>query len=302
MRVVGPPADMSTSDTDRFGIPLTAKPVPRRQWGRWITAVVALAGMAWVVTVFATSQIDWSDIPGYVFSDALFEGLWGTISLTISVMMLAIVLGTLIAVARQSNNPILAGLAGFYIWLFRGIPALVQLLLWFNLALIIPELSLGPLYSGSTNEVMTPFLAALLGLGLSESAYMAEIVRGGILSVPPGQVEAARSIGMTPGKTMRRIILPQAITVIIPPTGNQFVGMLKYTSLAFAVSYTDLLSQASKIYTSNFAVMEVLLSATVWYLVLCTVASFFQRRIERHFATGKKRVAATERIPKEGPA
>ncbi len=279
----------SGPDTDRFGIVLDAKPVPRRHWGRWVTAILALAFFAWIILILAGSQIRWEQIPAYVFSSSILDGLVGTIQLTVAVMLLAIVLGVLVAVARQSGNPVLAALAGFYVWIFRGVPTLVQLLLWFNLALIIPEIHLGPLFSGSTNTLMTPFFAALLGLGLSESAYMAEIVRGGMLSVPPGQVEAARSIGMTPGMTMRRIILPQALPVIVPPTGNEFIGMLKYTSLAFAVSYMDLLSQAQKIYTSNFAVIEVLLSATVWYLVLVSVSMFLQRQLERSLARGRRR-------------
>lgn len=283
--------------TDRFGIVLDAKAIPRRQWGRWITALLALAFFIWVVYVLAGSQIKWSEIPAYVISPAILGGLLGTIQLTVAVMILAIVLGVLIAVARQSKNPILAALASFYIWIFRGVPTLVQLLLWFNLALIIPHINLGPVFSGSTNDLMTPFFAALLGLGLSESAYMAEIVRGGMLSVPPGQVEAARAVGMTPGLTMRRIILPQALPVIVPPTGNEFIGMLKYTSLAFAVSYMDLLSQAQKIYTSNFAVIEVLLSATVWYLVLVSVSMLVQRQIEKRLARGRrhKRVELTRK-------
>lgn len=275
----------ATDGLDRFGIRMDAKPVPQRHVLRWASAVLAVAILAGVAHVFAQSAIKWGDIPEYVWSDSMRSGLVGTVRLTLAVMALAIGLGTLLAVAQQSGNWVLRYLAGTYVWAFRGVPALVQLLLWFNLAVVIPELNLGPIYTGPMNELMTPFMAALLGLGLSEAAYMAEIVRSGILSVPEGQIEAAKSMGMSSGMTTRRVILPQAIRVVVPPTGNQFIGMLKYTSLAFAVAYSDLLSEASKIYNSNFQVIEVLLSATVWYLVLCTASSLIQSQIERRLAS-----------------
>lgn len=254
----------------------------KRVW-QWLSAGSVLFMLFALGRAVARSEIVWNDIPGYVTSGTLLTGLVGTITLTFSCMLLAVCLGTIVAVFRQSGNPILVGISVFYIWGFRAVPALVQLILWFNIALVFPRLSLGP-FSGSTNDIMTPYVAALLGLGLCEAAYMAEIVRSGILSVPRGQVEAARSVGMSGWMTMRRVVLPQAVRVVIPPTGNQFIGMLKFTSLAFAVSYQDLLSSATRIYTANFAVIEVLLSATIWYLVLCTLAQMVQAVIERHFA------------------
>jgi len=285
MRMVAT-TDSLGAEADRHGIPLDARPKGRRHVGRWIAGVLVVALVAVIGVVFARSEIKWSEVPHYVVSSDLLNGVVGTLKLTLATMVLGIVLGTLIAVARQSANPLLRTVGTAYVWLFRGVPALVQLLLWFNIALVLPRIDLGPVYSGQTNQLMTPFVAALLGLGLSEAAYMAEIVRSGILSVPHGQVEAAKSMGMNNAMTMRRVVLPQAIPVIIPPTGNEFINMLKYTSLAFAVSYSDLLSQAQRIYTSNFEVMEVLLSATVWYLVLCTVCSLIQARIEKYFAAG----------------
>jgi polar amino acid transport system permease protein len=287
---------------DEHGIPLSARPIPVRHWGRWAAAFCSLLVLVWIVATFAASSIRWSEVPGYVISDAILTGLVGTLKLTFAVMFLAIVLGTLIAVARESGNPILSTYARGFVWIFRGVPTLVQLLLWFNIALVLPYVNFGPLYSGSTNDLMSPFLAALLGLGISESAYMAEIIRGGILSVPPGQIEAARSIGMTRRLTMRRVILPQAVPVIIPPTGNEFIGMLKYTSLAFAVSYSDLLSQANKIYTSNFHVIEVLLAATAWYLILCTVCTVIQARIEKALSQGVSSFRAIAALCRKGSA
>jgi polar amino acid transport system permease protein len=287
------------SSVDRHGIALATRPIARRHPLRWLLAGIALALIGWIVSLFANSSIMWERIPEFFWSPALRSGLVGTVSLTLWVMIVAIFLGVLLAVASQSGNWVLRWVAAAYVWFFRGVPALVQLLIWFNLAVVIPTLNLGPIFQGSTNELMTPFVAALLGLGLAESAYMAEIIRGGILSIPHGQIEAAKSIGMTSTMTMRRIILPQMIRVVVPPTGNQFIGMLKYTSLAFAVSYRDLLSEASRIYNSNFQVMEVLFAATAWYLILTTLFSVIQGRIERALALPSGSTAGTHQVTTE---
>jgi polar amino acid transport system permease protein len=165
----------------------------------------------------------------------------------------------------------------------------VQLLMWFNLALIFHTINLMPLYKNDTTAVMTPFVAALLGLGLNEGAYMAEIVRAGIQSVDEGQSEASHALGMPAGKTMRRIVLPQAMRVIVPPTGNEFINLLKTSSLVSAVQYTELLRAATNIGSTSFAVMEMLLVASVWYLVLTSVFSVGQFYVERYYARGSLR-------------
>lgn len=288
-------AGQSSLALDRDGIALDAKPRQRIHIFRWLASLAMLVVLILVIQLFAASSIEWAAIPRYFISEGMLSGLVGTIKLTISVMLLGIALGTLIAVAQQSKNLLLRSIAVAYIWFFRGVPALVQLLLWFNLAIVLPRFEIPFLISASTNDLITPFTAALLGLGLCEAAYMAEIIRSGILAVPKGQIEAAKTIGMTTALAMRRIVLPQAIRVAVPPTGNQFIGMLKYTSLAYAVSYTDLLSEASKIYTSNFLVVEVLLSATLWYLILCSISSFLQSRIERRL--GQPSAAAVKPAP-----
>jgi polar amino acid transport system permease protein len=194
---------------------------------------------------------------------------------------------------RRARNPVSSGLAWFYVWLFRGTPVTVQLLFWFNgvpavfetLSIKLPFVE-GYLYREPMVEFMTPFMAAFLGLALNEGAYMTEIVRGAILSVDPGQVRAAQALGMTQTLTMRRIVLPQAVRVIIPATGNEFISMLKTSSLAILVTYGELLTRARGIYATNLLVIELLIVVSIWYIVLTSVASVGQYYLERRFARG----------------
>lgn len=257
---------------------------PVRHVGRWIAALFVLGVVAYVVTAFAGADIDYAVIPRYLTSSLIIEGLRGTILLTAAAMTLGLAVGVVVAVMRQSENPVLRWTAATYVWFFRGVPVLVQLLIWFNLALVIETVHVPLVYEGSTNQLMTTFVAALLGLGLAEGAVMAEIVRGGMLSVESGQVAAARALGMTPMQTMRRVILPQAMRVIVPPTGNEVISMLKYSSLAFVVSYKELLSAANQVYVANLQVIELLFVVTVWYLVLTTLLSIGQHLLERRLA------------------
>lgn len=207
--------------------------------------------------------------------------------------LIGIVLGVAVAMARMTKNPALRAPASFYVWLFRGTPVLVQLFFWFNgvpsvfktLTIAIPFTDV-TLYSTPMVSFMTPFMAALLGLGLNEGAYMAEIVRAGILSVDKGQSEAASALGMTRTVAMRRVILPQAMRVIIPPTGNEFVSMLKTSSLATVVTYPELMRRAADIYTTNLEVLPLLIVVSIWYLVLTSVASVGQHYLEKQFARG----------------
>jgi polar amino acid transport system permease protein len=187
-----------------------------------------------------------------------------------------------VALLRISRNPVASAFAGAYTWLFRGLPVLLQILLWYNLALIFPTLTLG-FAEVETNAVMTTFVAAFLGLALNESAYMAEIVRAGLKSVDKGQIEAAQSIGQTPAQRLRRVVLPQAMRVIIPPTGNDFINMLKGTAMASVIGYVELIRAASNISSFNLQVMETLIAAAVWYMVVVSVASVGQHYLERGF-------------------
>jgi len=190
------------------------------------------------------------------------------------------------AVMRMSQNPVTNAVAGLYIWFFRGTPVLLQLLLWFNLALVFPTVNL-VFWHGDMVDIMTPFLAALLGLGINEGAYMTEIVRGGILSVDRGQTEAALTIGMSHTGTMGRVVLPQAMRVITPTMGNEFIGLLKNSSLAAVIAYAELLRAAQKIYFVNYKVMELLIVAAAWYLIVVSIFTIGQMYLERYFGRGQ---------------
>jgi len=269
------------------GAPARApKAVPVRHYGQWVAAAVCFVLLALLVRAVATNDaIQWDAIRSRIFFAAILDGLVTTIWLTVASMVLGVLGGVLVAVMRLSDNLLLRTLSGGFLWLFRGTPVLVQILLWFNLALFFPQLGLGS-FSVSTNDVITPFTAALLALTLNEAAYMSEIVRGGILAVDPGQREAAEALGMTRGLTLRRIVLPQAMRVIIPPTGNELVTLLKTTSLVAVIGAGDLLTQAQQVGATDFTRLEMLIVASVWYLVLTTIASYGQMLLERRFLRG----------------
>ncbi|MFI8102035.1 amino acid ABC transporter permease [Streptomyces sp. NPDC086023] len=272
------------------GTPYEAiKAIPVRHYGRWISAVVVVALLGWLVYAFSQGNIIWDTVWDKLFDPAVLNGLWNTVLISVAAMALGLALGILFAVMRLSKNPVTGAVAWLYIWFFRGTPVYVQLLVWFNLSLIFEYLNLGPIYKNEMVEVMTPFMVALLGLGLNEGAYMAEIVRAGIQSVDEGQTEAAHALGMSQTKTMRRIILPQAMRVIVPPTGNEFINMLKTSSLVSAVQYTELLRASSNIGNTAGAVMEMLFVASIWYLALTSVFSVGQYYLERRFARGSTR-------------
>jgi len=263
---------------------LTAVPV--RHWGQRVSAVVLIGLLGlFVWTVASNNNIHWSIVGDYLFDGGILRGLVTTVELTVLAMVIGIALGVVVAVMRLSTNPVLKWVSFGFVWLFRGTPVLVQLIIWFNLAVIFPHI--GPsFFQADTNVVITSFVAALLGLGLNEAAYMSEIVRAGIISVDPGQTEAAHALGMPRTLMMRRIVLPQAMRIIIPPTGNETITMLKTTSLVAVIAANDLLTRAQAIYSSNYAIIELLLVASFWYLLLTSVASVFQYFLERRFARG----------------
>ncbi|MFE0642580.1 amino acid ABC transporter permease [Streptomyces sp. NPDC058877] len=272
------------------GVPYEAiKAIPVRHYGRWVSAVVVVALLGWLVVAFSQGDVVWDTVWDKVFDSSVISGLWNTIIISVASMALGLVLGVVFAVMRLSKNPVTGAVAWIYIWFFRGTPVYVQLLVWFNLSLIFQYIDLGPIYKNETVDVMTPFMVALLGLGLNEGAYMAEIVRAGIQSVDEGQTEAAHALGMSQTKTMGRIVLPQAMRVIVPPTGNEFINMLKTSSLVSAVQYTELLRASSNIGNTAGAVMEMLFVASIWYLALTSVFSVGQYYLERRFARGSTR-------------
>ncbi|WP_457298293.1 amino acid ABC transporter permease [Phyllobacterium sp. P5_D12] len=255
--------------------------IPARNWGQWVIAIVLIVIVGFLLAMVIMSRhITWSAIPQYLFDETILEGIKLTILFTVLSMLISIVAGGVLAMMRLSPNAIVSGFASLYIWFFRGTPLLVQIIFWFNIQLFIPSIDIGSIHF-DTNSIITAFVAALLALSLNEAAYMAEIMRGGLMAVDSGQQEAAKALGYTPSQAMLRIIFPQALRVIIPPIGNQTISMLKTTSLVSVVAAQDLLTRAQNIYAKNFLIIELLIVASIWYLVMTTVASSLQYVIER---------------------
>ena len=266
------------------------------RWGRWLAGAVALAVFGWLVAAIGGNpHLDWRQVGHYLFDQKILDGALVTIEISVLATALGLALGVLLAVMRLAHNPVLRWLASFYIWFFRGTPLLVQLIFWYNLAFLFPYLVLKIPFTEigmkwDTNQVMTGFTTALLGLGLNLAAYFAETVRAGIQAVDRGQTEAALALGMTPTTRMRVIVLPQALRIIIPPTGNEFISMLKTTSLVYVVAGNDLMTNASQIYKSNNLIMELLIVASAWYMLMTAVATLLQSRLERRFGSDAVRL------------
>ncbi|NNN07848.1 MAG: amino acid ABC transporter permease [Acidimicrobiaceae bacterium] len=292
--------------------------VPVRHVGQWIGAFVVVVAIAMVVrTLFFSyiptglstcvttagkqvcreqmkSRFPWQDVRDWFFSSEILHGVLLTLELTVIAMVIGIVLGVCVAIMRLSSNRLLSGPAWVYTWFFRGTPVYVQLFFWFNVGLLYPRFSLGlpflPIsFLSEPATIISGIYAAILGLGLNEAAYMAEIARAGIISVDEGQVEAATSLGMTKGQTLRLVVLPQAMRVIIPPTGNEVISMLKTTSLAASISVLELFGAAQNIYAGNYKIIGLIITASLWYLLMTTVLSIGQFYVERHFARGALR-------------
>ncbi len=270
---------------------LRAAPVVhQRHPGRWISAVIVVFLACLLVwSVFTNTRFQWDVVGEYLRDVSIGHGLLLTVWLTGVSMLIGIVLGAILAIMRLSHNPVVRGGAFGYVAFFRGTPVLVQLLFWYNFAALYPVLTFGlPGVHLNANHLVTPLAAAILGLGLNEAAYMSEIVRAGIISVDHGQSEASGALGLTRGKTMRRIILPQAMRVIVPPTGNEVIGMLKMTSLVSVLAVPDLLYSAQLIYSRTYQPIPLLLVASIWYIVVTTVLTIGQFYIERYFARGNQ--------------
>ncbi|MEX3845484.1 amino acid ABC transporter permease [Paraburkholderia sp. BR10882] len=263
--------------------------IKRRHYGRYVASMMLIAILAYIAVAFAKGQIEWSYVGKFLTARTILAGLGNTIVMTILAMTLGVVIGVVVAVMRLSDNPVLQTVAQGYVWFFRGTPVILQLLIWFNLALVFPTIGLPGLAEYRTVDVMTPFLAALLGLGINQGAYTSEVVRAGLLSVDVGQYEASKAIGMPRLQALRRIVLPQAMRVIVPPIGNELIGMVKLTSLASVIQFSEILHNAQNIYYANARVIELLIVAAVWYLVVVSVLSLVQSRIERHFSRGNLR-------------
>ncbi|WP_327122014.1 amino acid ABC transporter permease [Streptomyces sp. NBC_01341] len=272
--------------------------VPVRHYGRWLAAVAAVAAVAGLIGSLAkNANLHWDVIGHFLFADLIFDGLATTLWLTIAAMVLGLGLGTVIAVMRLSPNPVLYGLSSLFVWIFRGTPLLVQIIFWGYAAALYKNVMIGIPFThitfvqADTNTLLTPAVAALLALGLNEAAYASEIVRAGIQSVDIGQTEAAHSLGMRPVLTMRRIVLPQAMRVIIPPMGNETINMLKMTALVSVIAAHDLMSNIQDVYAQNYQVIPMLAVASIWYLALVSLLSIPQAWMERRYGRGTARSA-----------
>lgn len=280
-----------SSDTLAQAPALSAPPdpvriVPQRRYGQWSAAAVVLVLLGFAArSVLRNDAFQWDVVGDYFTSAAVLRGLWLTLWLTAVVMVLGFALGTLLAAARLSANPVLRAVSWGYVWLFRSIPILVQLLLWFNIGALYPQI-LGV----RTVDLLGPVAVAVIGLTLHEAAYAAEVVRGGILSVGAGQIEAAQALGLSRLRRWWRIVLPQAMRSIVPPAGNMLIGTLKGTSIVSVVAVQDLLYSTQLVYHQTYQVIPLLMVATVWYTVVTSVLGVGQTYVEKRFARGTERV------------
>jgi len=277
-----------------------ARSVPR--YGRlvsWIVVLVIAANFAWLVAT--NPNFEWGVVLKWFTEASVLKGLQVTLGLTVVSMILGTLLGLLLAVARLSDNRLLRGLSGLYIWFFRGTPLLVQLIFWYNMSTLFPTITLsipagGPVFaSWNTNDLITPLTAAIAGLALNEAAYMAEIIRAGLQSVDNGQVETTQAFGMSHARALRRIIIPQAMRAIIPPTGNQLISMIKATSLVSVIAMGDLLYSVQSVYNRTFEVIPMLVVAVIWYLFITSILNIGQSAIERYYSRGERRVTVAKR-------
>ncbi|AYG67484.1 MULTISPECIES: amino acid ABC transporter permease [unclassified Rhizobium] len=264
--------------------------VPLRHPWRWAAAtIVAILLLLLLQAVVSNPNLQWPVVASYILNPIIVQGLWVTVGLTLAIMFFASVIGMIVALMMLSPSKMLSVPAAAFIWWFRGTPALVQLILWYNLSLIFKDISLwlpglGTVFSIPTNTIMTPLVAAVVALSLHEAGYMAEIIRNGLKSVNRGQTEAALCLGMKPSLLLRRIVIPQAMRVIIPPTGNETINLLKTTSLVSIIAVGDLLYSAQAIYARTFETIPLLLVATFWYLVVVSIMTIGQGYLERHYS------------------
>ncbi|MGC4888229.1 amino acid ABC transporter permease [Micromonospora sp. DT227] len=273
--------------------PPTVRVVPVRHYGRWLTALVVAGLAAMFLRALLTSpNLEPRTVAHYLCQDYVLDGVVTTLWLTLLAMLLGTAGGVLLAVLRLSDNPVLRGVSWTFIWVFRGTPLLVQIIFFGFLGALFPRITLTVPFTGTvlfdrpTSVVITGTVAAVLALSLNEMAYAAEVIRGGILAVDDGQTEAAAALGMGPTLTLRRVVLPQAMRVIIPPMGNETITMLKSTALVSIIAGRDLMTAVQSVYQNNYKVIPLLLVAAIWYLALVSLLSVGQWLIERRFGRG----------------
>ncbi len=287
------PAAPGLSDARQLALRDVAQARSPRNIGRWMAWGVALLLAADLAWIFASNKgFEWPVVAQWFSAAAILRGLGVTLGLTVVAMVLGVALGLVLAIGRLSESRLPHHLAGLYIWVFRGTPLMVQLIFWYNLSTLFPTLSIavpfGPeLASWKTNDLITPLTAAIAGLALNEAAYMAEIIRAGLISVDSRQSETAQAFGMTRGRALRRIIIPQAMRAIVPPTGNQLISMIKATSLVSVIAMGDLLYSVQAVYNRTFQVIPLLMVAVLWYLLITSLLNVVQSAIERYYARGE---------------
>jgi len=272
--------------------------IGKRYYGRWFSALVVLLLLAGLMhSIFNNPRFEWHVVAESFTEESIISGVLMTLQLTAISVVLGFAGGTLLALMRLSSNPVLVAVSWGYTWFFRGVPMLVQLFLWYNIAALYPTVSLslpgiGEVFNASSNALISPFSAAVIALVMHQSAYAAEIIRAGIQSVGNGQLEAARALGYTRSQIFQHTVLPQAMRAILPPAGNEVIGQLKTTAVVSVISLQDVLYSAQIIYQRTYEVIPLLLVATLWYLLLTSVLSVGQFYVERYFARGVKRETA----------
>lgn len=271
------------------------KIVGKRYYGRWLSAlVVLLCVVAMAHSMINNPRFEWGVIAENFTGPSILQGVVMTLQLTAISVVLGFAFGTVLALMRLSSNPVLVAVSWAYTWFFRGVPMLVQLFLWYNIAALYPKIALsipglGEIWSAQSNSLVSPFSAAVIALVMHQSAYAAEIVRAGIQSVGNGQLEAARALGYRPAQIFRHTVLPQAMRAIMPPAGNEIIGQLKTTAVVSVISLQDVLFSAQIIYQRTYEVIPLLLVATLWYLLMTSVLSVGQYYVERYFGRGVTR-------------
>lgn len=281
-------------DGEGLDIPDRIHALPVKRTGPVVAAVIVALLAAMLVQGLVTNpRFEWNIVWKYLFDENVLEGIGYTLLLTVISMVVAIILSVILAIMRKSINPVLRGVSWFFIWFFRGTPVYTQLVFWGLFSVLVPKLSLGipftsvTFWSIDSSTIITAFNAAWIGLALNEAAYLSEIVRAGLEAVDPGQTEAAKALGMKRSLIMRRIILPQAMRIIIPPTGNETIGMLKTTSLVQAVPFTLELQVATNAIANRiYKPIPLLLVACIWYLLITSILMVIQSRLEKHFGKG----------------
>ncbi|OFP37511.1 amino acid ABC transporter permease [Corynebacterium sp. HMSC071B10] len=282
---------MSNKVDNRRTQPERIEAKPLRHPGRWVLAVILLLLVAWFIIGAARNEAyGWDTYFQYLFDTRIAVAALHTLAITLLGMLIGVVGGVLLAVMRMSPNPVFNAVSWVFLWIFRGTPIYVQLMFWGLIGAIYDSINLGFAQISLEPFTSSAFALAVVGLGLNEAAYMAEIVRSGVFSVPEGQVEASKALGMSWRQTMSRTVLPQAMRIIIPPTGNEFISLLKTSSLVVAVPYSlELYGRSMDIAAALFEPVPMLLVAATWYLVITSLLMVGQHYLERHFERGATR-------------